>query len=181
MRAAAAAAAAARPAAVLALILMLQACGMPSPPAAGGGRATEPASPTAPPSAAKPGALEVERQWLQSWFAGTPVAIKLQADGALAVEVPRDFCFDAAHTAVKPPLAAVLDKVAESLRRRRPMRLTLLAAPPDPTPNAGLAQQRGAQVRAHLLGRGVPESRLAAPTIAAGAVLKLRLELPPAP
>ncbi|MFT3816730.1 MAG: hypothetical protein QM750_03725 [Rubrivivax sp.] len=163
------------PAAVLALLL-LQACGTPAPPVAGGG-APEPA----PSPAAKPGALEVERQWLQSWFAGTPVAIQLGADGALAVEVPRDFCFDAAHTAVKPPLAAVLDKVAESLRRRRQMRLTLLAAPADPTPNAGLAQQRGVQVRAHLRGRGVPDSRLAAPTIAAGAALKLRLELPARP
>ncbi len=176
----AAAAIAARPAAALALLLLLQACGTPSPPAAGG-RVPDPASASAPPSAATPGALEVERQWLQSWFAGTPVAINLETDGALAVEVPRDFCFDAAHTAVKPPLAAVLDKVAESLRRRRQLRLTLLAAPPDPTPNAGLAQQRGAHVRAYLHGRGVPESRLAAPTIAAGAALKLRLELPPAP
>ena len=162
-----------RAAALALLVLLLQACGTPSPPAAGG-RTPEPA----PPAAAKPGALELERQWLQSWFAGTPVAIRLGADGTLAVEVPRDFCFDAAHSAVKPPLAAVLDKVAESLRRRGRMRLTLLAAPDDPKPNAGLARQRGLQVRAHLQGRGVAETRLAAPTPAAGAALRLRLELP---
>ncbi|MCA0244345.1 MAG: hypothetical protein LCI02_26350 [Proteobacteria bacterium] len=161
----------------LATLALLQACGTPSrPPAAG--RAPEPAMPSAPPAAARPGVLELERQWLQSWFAQTPVAITLGADGALAVEVPRDFCFDAAHSAVKPPLAAVLDKVAESLRRRRHLRLTLLAAPDDPTPNAGLARQRGLQVRAHLQGRGVAETRLAAPTMAAGAALRLKLALP---
>ena len=156
--------------AVVWLVLLLQACGTPAPP--------QQAPPAAPPSAAKPGVLEVERQWLQSWFAGTPVAIRLGTDGALAVEVPRDFCFDAAHSAVKPPLAAVLDKVAESLRRRRQLRLTLLAAPDDPQPNAGLARQRGLQVRAHLQGRGVAETRLAAPTAAGGAVLRIKLELP---
>ena len=72
---------------------------------------------TAAPAAAPAPPLAVERAWLQSWFDGTPVAIEQVADGDVSVAVPREFCFDAGRSKVKPPLAAVLDKVAQSLRR----------------------------------------------------------------
>ena len=47
-------------------------------------------------------ALAVERQWLQSWFKGTPVRIEQRSESAFSIEVPRDFCFDAGRSAVKP-------------------------------------------------------------------------------
>ena len=167
----------------LALVLLLQACGTPAPPGRpGAGPATGAAPSTGTvPAAPRQNPLESERQWLQSWFAGTPVVIGLGGDGVLAVDVPRDFCFDAGKSTIKAPLAAVLDKVAESLRRQRQARLSLLAAPADAVAQPGLVRQRAMQVRAHLQGRGVPEARLAMPSTAAVAALQLRVELPPAP
>jgi len=92
--------------------------------------------------------------------------------------VPREFCFDAGRSQVKPPLAVVLDKVAQSLRRSG-ARLPHVAAPGD-TPSASpLALQRAAQVRKHLLARGVPAARLGAPAATTVAAVQVRME--PAP
>jgi outer membrane protein OmpA-like peptidoglycan-associated protein len=149
----------------------LVACGTAPPP-----RPAEPAAPAPRPPADPP--LVVERRWLQQWFEGTPVTIALQRDGALSVAVPREFCFDPGRHAVRPALAAVLDKVAESLRRQRMARLDQLAVPDDAAANAGLLRRRGLAVRQHLLGRGVPEARLAAPAAAAAPALQLRIVMP---
>lgn len=146
-----------------------------------------PAAPAAPPTppapadqrAAVPAALAVERQWLQSWFQGTPVLIVQRTDGTVGVEVPREFCFDAGHASVKPGLAAVLNKVAESLRRLPLARLSLLAAPEDATVTAPLALQRAAEVHKHLLSRGVPAARLGRPTATAAAAVQLRIAAAP--
>lgn len=158
----------------LVLPLLLAGCASTPPPS------QAPARPEAPAARAAP--LEVERQWLQSWFEGTPVAIATAADGSLAVTVPREFCFERGQHAVKPALAAVLDKVAESLRRQRQVQLALVAAPADgaggAAADAALSQRRAAAVRQHLRGRGVPEARLAAATASAAPAVQLRLVLP---
>lgn len=151
---------------------------------------TPPAAPTAPPSApSEPGtapppsapkkasALAAERQWLQSWFEGTPVLIVQRSESTLSVSVPREFCFDAGRSQVKPALAAVLDKVAESLRRKPQLRLPELAAPGDAASASPLAQQRAAQVRSYLIARGVPASRIGPPTVTPNAAVLLSLEL----
>lgn len=109
--------------------------------------------------------LEVERRWLQSWFDGTPVRIKPQGAGLLAVEVPLQFCFDPGRSTVKPALAAVLDKLAESLRRHPAALLQQLSAPGDGAASAAadqrLARQRGDQVRSRLRSRGVAAAQIA--------------------
>jgi outer membrane protein OmpA-like peptidoglycan-associated protein len=149
--------------------------------AAAGCSTVAPAPPTAPPPAdadtraGLPAALNTERQWLQSWFRGTPVLIEQRGDGVLVVEVPREFCFDAGHSRVKPALAAVLDKVAESLHRVPATRLITLAAPGDAGGTAPLALQRAAQVQRHLRERGVASARLAAPTASPAAAVQLRI------
>jgi outer membrane protein OmpA-like peptidoglycan-associated protein len=163
-------------ASALALACALQGCTTPTSP-------TAPPRPAAPPAsavdqrAAAPAALATEKQWLQSWFTGTPVLIALRSDGAVTVDVPREFSFDAGRSSVKPPLGAVLDKVAESLRRTPLARLPLVAAPADPDGASALALQRATQVRAHLLARGVPAARLANPTAAAASAVQLRMEV----
>jgi len=120
-----------------------------------------------------------ERKWLQSWFEGTPVLIAQRPDGAITVDVPREFCFEPGRSSVKPALAAVLNKVAESLQRLPLARLPLLAAPPDEaTGTATLAVDRAVQVHKHLLSRGVPAARLGKPTASTAAVVQLRMELP---
>jgi outer membrane protein OmpA-like peptidoglycan-associated protein len=182
-------------AALLAAVLGLQACSTaprggvapPASPAPAGAPAT--ASTTAPTSsatnaqtvapAAPPATLATERQWLQSWFAGTPVQISQRGDGPLAVSVPREFCFDAGRSTIKPALAAVLDKVAESLRRVPQARLQQLAAPADAGAAAGaaLAVQRAAQLRARLLSRGVQVAQLTEPTAAADAAVLIQVAL----
>lgn len=153
----------------------------PSPSSA---PSTPPAAAPAPPAAAAPvqpsrtavsEVLAVEQQWLDSFFRGTPVALRQQPDGLLAVDVPREFCFDAGRADIKPPLAAVLDKVAQSLRRRPNVRLVLLNAPDDGSTATRLAQQRGEQVLRHLRERGVGPAQLSAARGSGAAAVQLRL------
>ncbi|RVU44481.1 hypothetical protein [Rubrivivax rivuli] len=130
-------------------------------------------------SAAKPPSLSVERDWLRAWFEGTPVVIEQRGDGPLSVQVPLAFSFEPRRATVKPALAAVLDKLAQSLRRTRAV-LPLMSAPADPGGSPALAVQRATAVRAHLLSRGVPIAQLGPPAAAAGDSVQLRAELDPA-
>jgi outer membrane protein OmpA-like peptidoglycan-associated protein len=118
----------------------------------------------------------IERQWLQSWFKGTPVRIAQRGPGPLLIEVPIDFSFETGRTQLLPALTAVLDKVAESLRRVRTAQVVLIAAPGDAAQSAKLAAQRGTRVRAYLLSRGVFSGQLATPTAAAEPRVQLRLQ-----
>ena len=161
---------------VLTIALTFTACTSVAPPAPGGSAT---AAPTTDARAAAPAALAAERQWLQSWFKDTPVRIAQRSDGAVTVDVPLEFCFDAGRSTVKPALAAVLDKVAESMRRVPAMRLPLLAAPDGAPGTAPLAIQRAAQVHKHLLNRGVAAVRLGPLSTSPVAAVQLRLEAAP--
>ena len=120
--------------------------------------------------------LAAERQWLGSWFKGTPVRIAQRGSGEVTIEVPREFCFEPGQSSVRPPLAAVLDKVAESLRRVPLAYLSLLAAPDDAAGASALALQRAGQVPRYLRARGVPSARLGRPSGSAAASVQLRME-----
>lgn len=124
-------------------------------------------------------ALAVERQWLGSWFRGTPVSIEQRHDGAVTIEVPREFCFERGQSTMKPALAAVLDKLAESLRRVPQAGLPLLAAPDDAIGTSPLALQRAARMNEHLRSRGVPAVRLGKPSATTVAAVQLRMEAAP--
>lgn len=143
----------------------------PPPPAS--------ASATAPVRVASP--LAVERDWLQSWFRGTPVVITQREDGPLNVYVPLQHSFEAGRTELKPALTAVLDKVAESLRRAPATRLVLVAAPGDGADGMALAQQRAGRMRAHVVARGVSTVRVTAGSASDGAAVQLRLDIAPQP
>lgn len=152
---------------------------------AGCGTAPTGASPQATPGAVEPTAppqhpsrLDIERDWLKSWFQGTPVVIVRQGAG-LRVEVPLVHAFEPGQQQVKPALGAVLDKVAESLRRNPRARLQRVAAPGDGSSDVALAIQRATQVRAHLRSRGVPDARLGSPSRTTVAAVQLRLEEDP--
>jgi len=77
---------------------------------------------------------------------------------------------------VKPPLAVVLDKLAESLRRVPTAQLSLIAAPGDDAGVESLALERAAQVRKYLLSRGVPATRLGKPITTPAAAVQLRMD-----
>ena len=169
------------------LIAALAACGTPpaSPPAA---PVTAPApvapGPTATPAPA-PGplpaparqTLAAEQRRLTELFRGTPVAFAMQADGALRVTVPLQFCFDRAAAVVKPPLAAVLDRLAKS-QRDQGTRLRVAAAP-DPGKGAGagaggsaaalalaLARRLADTARDYLEAQGIKANRLTTMSLA---------------
>lgn len=141
-----------------------------------------PAGPvTADEKTAVASALTVERHWLASWFRGTPVVIDQRNDGAVSVVVPREFCFDRGQSTLKPALVAVLDKVAESVRRVPQAGVPLIAAPDDEHGSTPLAVQRATRIQEHLRARGVPGPRLGKPSAATAAAVRLRLEAAPAP
>lgn len=146
--------------------------------ATGPGGANEPAGPPASAAdrrAAAPSALMAEQQWLQQWFGGTPVAISNTRGDELRLDVPVKYAFDPGQATVKPPLAAVLDRVAESLRRRE---LLVLAVAPPAESDAALVRRRVEAVGRHLSRRGVDAGRIT-PVAAEGAVLSLRLQVSP--
>ncbi len=153
-------------------------------PAAASTTAAPPASVPAPPPEPTPAerrtaaasTLAVERQWLAAWFKGTPVVIAQHPSGAVTVDVPRTFCFEPGQDAVKPALAAVLDKVAQSMRRTAIAELHLIAAPGDAGGANALALRRATRVYDFLRARGVPEARLTKPSATGGTTVQLRIE-----
>lgn len=120
--------------------------------------------------------LAVERQWLAAWFKGTPVVIAQRQNGAVIVDVPREFCFDPGQDKIKPALAAVLDKVAQSMRRTAIAELHLIGAPGDASGGMPLGVKRATRVYEFLRARGVSDSRLARPTSTGGTAVQLRIE-----
>jgi outer membrane protein OmpA-like peptidoglycan-associated protein len=159
-----------------AALLALAGCAALRPAAPAGSVSAAPA-PTAQQRAQIPEALAIERHWLLSYFRGTPVAIGQRSDGSLAIGVPQRYCFDAGKAQVKPPLAAVLDKVAESLHRR-PFAVLLQIAAPGSRDGA-LAIARANAVRDALSARGIAPSRLAAPTASGADSVKLLIGVTP--
>ncbi|MEP7283111.1 MAG: hypothetical protein ABI696_14125 [Rubrivivax sp.] len=141
--------------------------------------ATPPAPSPTPPPAGRPPPLVVERLWLQSWFKGTPVRITQGGDGPIDIDVPIEFCFERGRSEVRPALIAVLDKVAESLRRVPEARLDRVAAPADAAAAPALALQRATRVRNRVRAGGVAAARLASPSAASTAAVQLRISLGP--
>jgi len=137
------------------LICVLAACGTPPP--------APPASSTpVPPAVPAPRAtLAGEQVRLAELFRGTPVTFAMQQDGSLRATVPRRFSFDAGAIKVKPPLAAVLDRLAKGqLQATSRMRVS---APADPETRGGsLARDRALSVRDYLTAQGIVATRLQA-------------------
>lgn len=118
--------------------------------------------------------LGSEQQRLAELFRGTPVVFQMQADGSLRIEVPLRFSFDRGASAVKPPLAALLDRVAQGQQNQATR--VRIAAPLDAgvrTPV--LAKERAASTRDYLVARGIAVTRFAALTASGGDVLEITL------
>jgi outer membrane protein OmpA-like peptidoglycan-associated protein len=142
----------------LALLTLVVGCAAPTTRQTGAGAESAPAAPsTRPEPPVSP--LVVEKRWLDEWFHGTPVVIALHGDSALHVEVPLAHSFAAGSSTIKPALAAVLDRVATSLRRQAGTRVSIAAAA-DVGGAAAQASNRTQQVRDHLVARGVPGARI---------------------
>ena len=136
------------------LVAVHTACASPSPRSSGSTSAPKPT-------------LAQERQRLAELFDGTPVVLAIDRDGSLRAEVPLRFCFEPARAVVKPPLAALLDRLAGS--RATKGGTWSVAAPGDPTSKGTtLANERAASVRDYLVGHGADALRVtvsAAPAV----------------
>jgi len=144
---------------------LLAGCGVaPKQPPAPASTATpaEPPRPGQPP----PNVLAAEVNWMKQLFEGTPVAIVAEDDGAMRVDVPLSFAFDDKSTTPKPPLRAVMDKVAQSLARQASAKVQV--ATPGPV-------ARGAAMRSYLVGRGVVSLRVVVLTPPPGDAVTLRV------
>lgn len=105
--------------------------------------------------------LTQERQRLAALFEGTPVVLASDRDGSLRAEVPLRFCFDPTRAVVKPPLAALLERLARSPATRGGT--WSVAAPGDPgAKGVALAGERAASVRDYLVGHGADAARVTA-------------------
>lgn len=135
-------------------------------PAAPAGSAVAPgAAASAPTPAQVRASLVAEQRRLSELFRGTPVVFTLQADGSLKVDVPLGFCFDKGAMVVKPPLAAVLDRLARG-QRNEPTRMRVAAALDAGNANQNLARDRAASARDYMVARGIVATRV---TLAAAA------------
>lgn len=143
-------------------LAVLAACGTQPPtrpsPSSGPGAPSAPPVPGVPaPEPPRP-TLAAEQQRLAALFDGTPVVFSMQGDGSLRVEVPLRFCFDPGSSTVKPPLAAVLDRLATS-QRRGSSRLLVVAPGDKRGKGITLGNDRAGSTRDYLVGRGVAATR----------------------
>lgn len=169
-------------AACLSLIALLAGCATPGggPTASGGAGVPGFGGAETGSAAATVSPLLSEQRWLEEWFRGTPVLISMADINTLAVDVPLANSFDNGKSVVKPALAAVLERVATSLRRQPAMRLSIAAPPDAPSGKVALASTRALQVRDFLVARGVLATRMSGVgTARAGAAMQLRLVTSP--
>lgn len=167
------------------LLLALAGCKTAPTAAPAKGAAASSTAPAPAPTASAPGAqtpaakaaatkanLAIEKLRLSELFRGTPVLFALQPDGSLRAEVPLEFSFDTGRAAVKPPLAAVLDRIATGQRNEATQ--IQVRAPAEPaSKSATLGADRAASVRDYLVAHGLADARVTVLALAAGAVVRI--------
>lgn len=132
----------------------------PAPAPAPTERPAPPPGNAATRAAATRARLVAETARLASLFRGTPVVVELLSDGSMRVDVPTAFAFDLAKAVVKPPLAAVLDRIATG--QQRELTRIVINAPADTVAQGtALARERAANARDHCVARGLPPDRIA--------------------
>jgi outer membrane protein OmpA-like peptidoglycan-associated protein len=153
---------------VMSFALALAACAHrgPGPEAGASGEAGAPHA-----------SLADEQRRLAELFRGTPVVFAMQKDGSLKVSVPLRYAFDRGRHAVKPPLGAVLERVAKS-QRREPTRV-LVTAPTDPgSKQLLLATERASSARDFMVAHGVAPTRFSIAASGGGDVVIVVAEAP---
>ena len=142
----------------------LAACGStPSTTTAAGG-GTSAAAPVTP--AATVRALDGVQRRLKYEFAGTPVTVTWADANRLQVGVPLKHAFAPGRAAVRPPLGAVLDRVAREAKPMAGLGLSVSAPADAGKGGATLAAERSAATRDWLVGQGVPAARVSAAPLA---------------
>jgi hypothetical protein len=103
----------------LACVILLAGCAAPvSAPSPASDPAPTPTPEPPRPGQPPPTVLAAEVRWMRALFDGTPVGVAGEADGAMRITVPMTYAFDAQSSAPKPPLRAVMDKLAATMARQ---------------------------------------------------------------
>ena len=107
--------------------------------------------------------MEDRRNAMEQATRGTNVEVTRTEDNQLKLNIPNDISFDTGSAAIKPPLRAVLDPFANSLRDDPSARLMIVGH----TDNTGseavnnpLSVERAQSVRDYLVTRGVAATRV---------------------
>ena len=106
---------------------------------------------------------EDRRQAMEQATRGTGVEVSRTADDQLKVNVPSDVSFDSGSAVLKPPMLAVLDPFADSLKNDPKSLVTIIGHTDSTGPDAvnnPLSVARAQSVRDHLVARGVAASRI---------------------
>lgn len=167
-----------------ALLSVLGGCagGGPKPSTSPGSTPSAPAIPapapgTLPDPAPDQPGLDGLRSRLAREFAGTPVQLEMGETGAadvLRISVPQPHGFEAGRVAVRPALAAVLDRLVEPLRREANWTVRV-AGPNDASGSGWIGPDRAAAVRDYLVLKGVAVRRFAAPQRHAAGLTEITL------
>lgn len=146
-------------------------------------RPAPPAPPTgnaATRAAATQARLATEKARLANLFRGTPVVFELLPDGSMRVDVPTAFAFDPGKAVVKPPLAAVLDRIATG--QQHELTRIVIGAPADAVAQGpALARERAASARNHCVARGLPADRVVAAVNGSNAAVRITVSAAPMP
>ncbi|WP_235580477.1 OmpA family protein [Rhizobacter sp. Root404] len=107
--------------------------------------------------------MEDRRNAMEQATRGTNVEVTRTENNELKLNIPNDISFDTGSAAIKPPLRAVLDPFANSLRDDPTARL-LIVGHTDNTGSAAinnpLSVERAQSVRDYLVTRGVAGARV---------------------
>lgn len=107
--------------------------------------------------------MEERRNTMEQATLGTPVKVSRTADNQLELNIPNDISFDTGSAAIKPPLRAVLDPFANSLRDDPSARLRIIGhtdSTGSDAINNPLSLDRAQSVRDYLVARGVSSQRV---------------------
>lgn len=116
--------------------------------------------------------LAIEKLRLAELFRGTPVLFVLQPDGSLRVDVPLNFSFDAGKAVVKPPLAAVLDRIAAG--QLQEVTQVVIRAPADAgAQGAAMVAERAASIRNHFVAHGIADARIVSAGSSGAALVRI--------
>lgn len=107
--------------------------------------------------------MEERRNAMEQATLGTPVKVSRTSDNQLELNIPNDISFDTNSAAIKPPLRAVLDPFANSLRDDPSARLRIIGHTDSTGTDAinnPLSLERAQSVRDYLVARGVAPQRV---------------------
>ncbi|MCX7902845.1 MAG: OmpA family protein, partial [Burkholderiaceae bacterium] len=107
--------------------------------------------------------MEEQRAKMEQASAGTGIGVERTADNQIRVQIPADAGFDVGRAAIRPQLAHVLDKFAQSMREHPATDIRIIGdtdSTGSDAVNNPLSFERAAATRDYLVARGVAVSRI---------------------